>query len=118
MKDIIDMKSLHGITMRELIGNLEVRKNMNSGRRNVIEIREDCKKVKSFLKINEKVVQCLLQKISMNSRTRDIHPKKIAAGVHQNTFHQTLPELIHLRGLRRLPTMIGTEELITGTRST
>ena len=78
------------IIMKQM-GELVVPEVTNFGKKNVKELKEGYKRVKSFLKINEKVVQCPLLKYYMTSITKDIR-LMMKTGVLPNTLQQILPE--------------------------
>ena len=88
----------------------------NFGKKNVIETKEGYKRVKSFLKINEKVVQCHLLKYYMTIITKDIR-LMIKTGLLQNTLQQILPERNHPLDSPRLLIVIGKGELLLDTMS-
>ena len=114
MKETINTSSLP-IIMKQMDGHV-VPEVTNFGKKNVIETKEGYKRVKSFLKINEKVVQCHLLKYYMTIITKDIR-LMIKTGLLQNTLQQILPERNHPLDSPRLLIVIGKGELLLDTMS-
>ena len=114
MKETINTTSLP-IIMKQM-GDLVVPEVTNFGKKNVKETKEGYKRVKSFLKINEKVVQCPLLKYYMTSITKDIR-LMIKTGVLRNILQQILPERKHPLDSPRLLKVIGKGELLPDTMS-
>ena len=94
-----------------------MQKRTSTVKKNVKEIKDGYKKVKSYSKRNGNVVLCHLQKYYMTILMKDTNSMITRAGGHQKAFLQILLELIYQQEQHRLTTMIGIEEPLTVTMS-